>query len=164
MPLTVSNPRDLFLAELGDLLFVERMLASEVLPDLISQVSDPELAGALAEHLRETKRHVERVESAFRAVDAEPSSNHAPAFTGLKDHHAELAGSIKRDDLADLFHAMAAAQTEHAEIARYRALIPLARRLGAEDAVAALEANLADEERALDGVEGAIERLSGAAA
>ena len=80
MPATVSNPRDLFLVALSDILFVERMLSFEVLPELLKQVRDPSLSGGLAEHLEETKRHVERVEAAFLAVGAEPSSAHSQPF------------------------------------------------------------------------------------
>ena len=83
MPLTVSNPRDLLLVELADILFVERMLSFEVLPELLKQVSDPELTAALAEHLAQTKSHVTNVERAFEAVGAEPSSQHSPPFVGL---------------------------------------------------------------------------------
>ena len=161
MPLTVSNPRDLFLVALSDILFVERMLSFEVLPDMLKEVHDPELAGGLAEHLEETKRHVTNVEAAFRAVEAEPSSAHSPPFTGLKDQHSELSGSVMDHALADVLHAHAAAHTEHYEIASYRTLIALAKRLGADGAREPLEANLADEERALRTVEEALGRLAG---
>src|SRR4051794_12966855 len=92
MPLTVSNPRDLLLVELADILFVERMLSFEVIPELLKQVSDPQLGGTLAEHLEQTKRHVINVEAAFRAAGAEPSSNHSKPFVGLKEQHAEIGG------------------------------------------------------------------------
>jgi ferritin-like metal-binding protein YciE len=159
MPLTVSNPRDLLLVTLGDLLFVERMLASDVLPDLLKEVSDPELGGALAEHLEETKRHVEGVVAAFRALDAEASANHSKPFVGLKEQHATVASSIRTPLLADLWHAQAAAHTEHYEIAGYTAAIGLARALGVADAVAALEPILEQERRALELVEGAAAKL-----
>lgn len=160
MPPTVSNPRDLFLVALSDILFVERILSFEVLPELLKQVRDPDLARALAEHLEQTKRHVSNVEAAFRAVQAEPSSAHSPPFVGLKDQHAQLAGSIKDPRLADALHAHAAAHTEHYEIASYRTLVALATELGADDARHALKANLAEEESALETVEKALAALT----
>src|SRR5436309_2193895 len=117
MPLSISNPRDLLLVELADILFVERLLSFEVLPELLKQVSDPQLAGALAEHLEQTKRHVTNVEAAFRAVDAEPSSSLSKPFVGLTGQHAQIASGVKAPHLGDLWHAAAAIHTEHYEIA-----------------------------------------------
>jgi ferritin-like metal-binding protein YciE len=162
MPLTVSNPRDLYLVALADILFVERLLDFEVLPDLLGQVRDAELAKALAEHREQTRGHAERVERAFRLVGAEPSSARSAPFVGSKEQHEEVAGGIKDERLADLFHAMAAVHTEHYEIAAYRALIALARALEQREAVELLEANLAEEEAALERAEAAVARLSSA--
>jgi ferritin-like metal-binding protein YciE len=36
----ITTPRDLFLHELGDILYVERKLVNEVLPKLIGEVQD----------------------------------------------------------------------------------------------------------------------------
>ena len=163
MPLTVSNPRDLLLLALSDLLFVERQLSFAVLPELAGKAADPDLARVLAEHLEPTKRHAQRVEDVFRSLGAEPSPNYSPPFIGLVDQHSELAGSIVAPGLADLFHATAAAHSEHYEIAAYDALIPLARAVGAGPAVELLEANLADEQHALAKLELAIGRLAGQA-
>src|SRR3954452_7512738 len=148
MPLTVSNPRDLLLVELADILFVERMLSFEVIPELLKQVSDPQLAGALAEHLEQTKRHVANVEAAFRAVGAEPSSSLSKPFVALKDQHSQVGGGIKATALADLWHAAAAIHTEHYEIAAYRQLRLLAGQMGLREVDELLATNLRDEEQA----------------
>ena len=155
MPLTVSNPRDLLLVQLADILFVERLLSFEVLPELLKKVSDPDLGGALAEHLEQTKRHVSNVEAAFRVVGAEPSSNLSRPFVGLKEQHSQVAGDIKARPLADLWHAASAIHTEHYEIAAYRQLRALARLMGLDELDELLVANLRDEEQALERLEGA---------
>ena len=160
MPLTVSNPRDLLLAGLADLLFVERMLRFEVLPQLIEQVADPDLEAVLAEHLDQTARHVAAVEDAFRALGAEPSSDRSPALDGLRAQHAQLAGSIKAPALADAWHATAAIHTEHYEIAAYRRLLAMAARLGAGDLDELLAGNLRDEEAALERLEAVADALA----
>jgi ferritin-like metal-binding protein YciE len=162
MPLTVSNPRDLYLMLLGDILFVERQLSFEVLPELIKQVQDADLAGVLGDHVEPTKRHAETLEHVFRLAGAEPSSNHSDPFVALVDQHKRLSGSILEPSLADAFHANAAAHTEHYEIGAYRALIPLARTLGQDEAAGLLEANLADEEQALAQLERLGGRVAGA--
>ena len=46
----ITSPRELFLHELGDILYVERQLADEVLPKLISEVQDDEFESALKDH------------------------------------------------------------------------------------------------------------------
>jgi len=160
MPLTVSNPRDLYLALLGDLLFVERQLSFDVIPELVKQVHDPELAGALGAHLEATKRHAEALEQVFRLAGAEPSSNHSDPLVALVEQHRQLSGSIVEPGLADVFHAAAAAHTERYEIGAYRALIPLARALGQDDAADHLQRNLSDEEEALAGLERIVSELT----
>jgi ferritin-like metal-binding protein YciE len=164
MPLTVSNSRDLLLVELADILFVERMLSFEVLPELLKQVSDPELTTAVAEHLAQTKRHVANVERAFELVGAEPSSNHSPPFVGLKDQHSEIAGSIKAPVLGDLWHAAAAIHTEHYEIAAYRQLRLIAQALANPDLDRLLAQNLGEDEQALARLEQAAGDMSERAA
>ena len=159
MPATANNPRDLLLLLLSDLLFVERQLSFQVIPELLGQVQSPELARCLSEHLEPTKRHAEALERVFRALAAEPSSNRSDAFAALVEHHARLQGNILDRSLADLFHAASAAQVEHYEIAAYRALIPLARTMGHQEAADLLEANLGDEEYALAELERAIDAL-----
>jgi ferritin-like metal-binding protein YciE len=164
MPLTVSNVRDLLLVELADILFVERMLSFQVLPELLGEVSDPELSAALSEHLAQTKGHVANVERAFEAVGAEPSSDHSPPFVGLKDQHAQVSGNIKAPALGDLWHAGAAIHTEHYEIAAYRQLRLLAQALGNEELERLLGENLGEEEQALSRLEQAADAISGRAA
>jgi ferritin-like metal-binding protein YciE len=58
----ITTPRDLFLHELGDIMYVERALSTEVLPKLISEVNDEEFRGTLEEHLEQTKGHLRNVE------------------------------------------------------------------------------------------------------
>ena len=63
MPTKVSNPRDLVLLVLGDLLFVERRLAAQVLPELIAQVAanvvDPKLRDLFHAHAALHTEHYE---------------------------------------------------------------------------------------------------------
>jgi ferritin-like metal-binding protein YciE len=122
----VSSPRDLFLALLAQMLWVERMLVFEVLPELRKQVQSESLAAAVEEHLAQTHGHVTRVGEAFRALGAEPVSARSAPAAALADEHAEVAAKIAEPRLADLFHAGAAITTEHYEIASYDVLLELA--------------------------------------
>jgi len=141
----LSSPRDLFLASLAQMLWVERMLVFEVLPELQRQVESESLVAAVAEHLTQTHGHVARCEEAFRALGAEPVSARHAGAAGLADQHRETTAKLAEPRLADLFHASAAIATEHLEIASYDALIELARALGRDD-VERLLAETRDEE------------------
>jgi ferritin-like metal-binding protein YciE len=153
----VSNPRDLFLQLLGELLWLERTLAFETLPKLEVAARSQALSQAFAEHLEQTVRHAARVEQVFELAGAEVSSNLDPAAQRLFAHHDEVAEKIVEGILRDVFHAAAAAKTEHYEIAAYETLIDLGRTLGI--AVDLLEQNRNEEAEALEQVESLGARL-----
>jgi ferritin-like metal-binding protein YciE len=120
------------------------------------------LAKAVAEHLEQTREHGPRLEAVFRAVDAEPSSNLSPPVEKLAQHHDELAGSFANDRIADVFHAAAAAATEHHELAAYDAVLALAPGVELpDDARKLLEQNRSEEADALQRLDSALERLAG---
>jgi ferritin-like metal-binding protein YciE len=156
----IHQPRDLFLQLVGEALYVERRLTGEVLLKLREQVRDEELGNALTEHLEETRVHVENAERAFRHVQAEPTALRSAAFEGAVADHERSAGEVSQPTLADFFHAAAAAQTEHWEIAVYSAAIALAEGLDRRDAAKPLEASLKDERRALKKLEQIMSRLA----
>ena len=145
----LSNPRDLLVAELSELLWVERRLAFDVLPSVIEAASDEQLKALFNEHLDETREHVQRVEQAFRALEMEPSSAFSPGFSGLIEQHDEVANKIVEPDLADRWHAAAGIAAEHFELALYAGLEPLAGR----ELWDLLDANAKQENRALEKLE-----------
>ena len=121
----ISNPRDLVLQLLGELLFVERRLADRVIEEVANSVRDDELKALLHEHRDETRHHVDRIETASRRLEVAPTSNLSRSFESAVAEHDALAASIVDPRLADLFHAHAALQVEHRELAAYRVLLPL---------------------------------------
>ena len=154
----VSNRRDLVVQLLGRLLYVERRLHDAVLPELTAAVRDEELRGALQEHQQATRRHVERVEEAFRLVGVDPTSNRSAAFEGAVSQHQALASKIADEVLADVFHAQGALHTEHWEMAEYRALLPLV----ADDVGKLLKDSYDEEGDAAKQLVKAIDRLADA--
>lgn len=149
----------MLLRELGTLLWTERMLAFEVLPELRDAVSDEELRGAVEEHLLETRGHVERVEQAFESLGSHPSSIYSPTVSALVAEHDELAGKVVEDRLRDVWHAHAAARTEHLELALYESVLALAQALDADEPRSGLEENRDQERQALETVEVIARRL-----
>jgi ferritin-like metal-binding protein YciE len=151
----VSNPRDLLLQLLGETLYVERRLTGGVLRDLIQSVHDEQLKEALQHHLDQTKEHPDRLETAFRRLEAAPSANIAADFEAAVKAHEELASSIVDQTLQDVFHVQAALRTEHLEIALYTAVLAFDR-----DELQDLRESLADEHEARETLEGIAGRLA----
>jgi ferritin-like metal-binding protein YciE len=157
--MAMTTQRDLFLHELGDILFVERKLEEEVLPKLIDEVKDDELRAGLKRHHTQTRRHVRNVERAFERMGRPPAAETCIGFEGLKREHDELA-SEATSALVDPIDTGAAARTEHYEIAAYQGLIAMARGLGEREIVPLLQENLADEREALRALEKVGRRLA----
>ncbi len=159
MPATkISNPRDLSVQLLGELLYVERRLHDSVLPTLVGSVADEELAERLRVHEEETRHHVDRVGDAFRMLGVSPTSNRFEPLEAAVHQHDELAGSILDARLADLFHAQAALHTEHLEMACYRTLLPFLPR----DVASVLRPSYDEEGEAAKNIVKAIDRLADA--
>jgi ferritin-like metal-binding protein YciE len=155
----MNDPRDLFLHELGDILYVERSLANEALPKLIDQVQDAEFKSGLESHLEQTQRHVTNVEKVFKILGETPHEEECIAFAGLKKEHEEMVKE-SASSLIDLVDLGAAARTENYEIAAYEGLRRMAKALGENDAVDLLDANLAQEKETLREVEKIATRIS----
>lgn len=155
----LTTPRDLFLHELGDILYVERKLAGEVLPRLIDEVSDEEFRSGLESHLQETRKHVANVEQVFEIFGEEPHAEKCVGFEGLKAEHDQLIEESSAS-LIDMVDVGAAARTENYEIAAYEGLRRMAKALGEDKAVDLLDTNLKQEKETLREVEKIATRLS----
>jgi ferritin-like metal-binding protein YciE len=155
----ITSPRALFMHELGDVLYVEEKLEQEVLPQLIEEVTDPELRKGLEKHLEQTRSHVENVESVFEELGEQPTSEQCIGFEGLRSEHEKLATEVTQD-LMDAVATASAARTEHYEIAAYEGLVTKARAMGEKGAVDLLERNLKDDKETARQLESIAKRLS----
>ena len=155
----ITNPRELFLHELGDILYVERALVDETLPKLIAEVQDEEFRSGLEKHLEETRRHVTNVESVFEALGEQAEVEECIGFEGLKREHEKMLEESSAH-LVDMVDLGAAARTECYEIAAYESLRRMAKAIGEDKAVDLLDQNLKEEKEALKEVEKIATRLS----
>lgn len=155
----ISSPKDIFLHELGDILYVERKLADNVLPKLIDEVTDDEFRSGLENHLKQTRQHVTNVEEVFEIFGEEPHAEECVGFEGLKKEHDELIEKSS-SSLIDHIDLGAAARTENYEIAAYEGLRRMAKAFGEDKAVTLLDTNLAQEKEALREVEKIATRMS----
>jgi ferritin-like metal-binding protein YciE len=155
----ITSPRELFLHELGDILYVEEQLEQKVLPKLIGEVQDQEFRNGLEKHLEQTRSHVENVEAVFERLGEQPKPEECIGFEGLKKEHEQLAGEVS-PDLLEAVVAGSAVRTEHYEIAAYNALIAKARAMGEKEAADLLEQNLQDDKETARQVESIARRLA----
>jgi ferritin-like metal-binding protein YciE len=156
----MEDPRELFLHELGDVLYVERTLI-KVLPKLAKEANDEELRASFESHLEETEQHAANIEQVFESIGEKPKAEKCPGMDGIKAEHDEFMKEQKPSpEIADLFLTGAGARTEHYEIAAYSGLITMAQAMGEKDAVALLQENLKQEKAALAKLEKAATRLS----
>ena len=160
MPTKMDDPRELFLHELGDLLYAEKTLYRE-LPKLAQEATDEELSEAFEAHRDETKQHAANLEQVFELVGEKPKAEKCPAIDGIKAEHDKFIKEEKPSpEVTDLFLTGAGARAEHYEIAAYTGLITMAQAMGENDAVALLQENLKQEKAALAKLEKAATRLS----
>lgn len=155
----IRTPRELFLHELGDILYVEEHLEQEVLPKIMGEVRNDELRRGLEKHLEQTRQHVENVEEVFDKLGEQPESEECIGFQGLKKEHEKLVGESS-EQLIDLVAVGAVARTEHYEVAAYENLVTMARALGERDVVDLLEKNMKDDKETLREVERLGKQLS----
>ncbi len=156
---SITSPRDLFLHELGDVLYVEEKLEQEVLPQLIGEVTDPELRKGFEKHLEQTRSHIENVESVFEQLGEQPTSEECVGFEGLRREHDQMTAQVAQA-LLDAVATASATRTEHYEIAAYEGLITKARAMGEKSAVDLLEQNLKDDKETARQLESIAKRLS----
>jgi ferritin-like metal-binding protein YciE len=147
MPTKMSEPRDLFLHELGDVLYAERTLV-KTFPKLQEEAWDEELALGFEEHLDETQQHVKNVELAFEKLGEKPTAEKCPGIEGIKQEHDDfLSKESPSQDVLDSFLTGAAARTEHYEIAAYEGLVTMAEAMGETEVVELLTENRNRHER-----------------
>ena len=156
----MNDPRELFLHELGDLLYVEKTLYKE-LPKLAQEATDEELSGAFEAHREETKQHAATLEQVFELIGETPKAEQCPGIDGIKQEHDDFIKEEKPSaEVCDLFLTGAGARAEHYEIAAYTGLITMAQAMGESEAVVLLQENLQQEKAALEKLEKAATRLS----
>jgi len=160
----MTHPRELFLHELGDILYAERVLV-KALPKLQKEASDPELAEGFKGHLAETEKHVTNLEQAFKALGEKPKAQKCPGIEGIKQEHDDF---VKNESptaaVLDSFLTSAGARAEHYEIAAYEGLIISAEAMGENKVVTLLSKNLAQEQEALRKIKKIGKRLARARA
>ena len=144
----IDTLQELLIDELKDLHHAEQQLII-VLPKMASAASNPELKQEFFEHLEETKRHVERLELAFRKLGAPVQAKSCKAMDGLIEEGTAAVNFRGPDALRDACLIGAAQRVEHYEISAYGTARAFAQMIG-ENEVAGLLQDTLEEEGATD--------------
>jgi ferritin-like metal-binding protein YciE len=134
----------LYVHELKDLYSAEKQLL-EALPMMEKSATDKELKAAIADHLKQTKGHVARLEKIFSGLDYEPGGHKCSGMEGLiKEGEHFLEGEVESNVL-DAAIVAAAQRIEHYEIAAYGTARAYAEKLGRQKEADYLQETLNEE-------------------
>lgn len=138
---------ELFTDSIKDIYWAENHLVM-ALPKMQKSTNTSELQTAFANHLKQTKTHVQRLEKVFELLNEKVLAKKCDAMEGLVEEGESVINDTAEGTVArDLGLIMAAQKVEHYEIASYRSLINLANTLGQADAAAILAETLTEEEQ-----------------
>lgn len=148
MKMKITSLESLLEDELKDMYSAETQLI-KALPKMIKAADSKELRGIFEDHLKQTQKHVERLDDICRKLDANPKGKKCLGMEGLIEEAGEL---LKTDGEAEPLEAGligAAQRIEHYEISAYGTARAHARQLGYVEAVKLLTQTL-DEEKDAD--------------
>lgn len=143
----LENLEKLFVHELKDLYDAENQIL-DALPKMIEKAKSDRLRNAFEEHLEETRRQVERLETIFQDRDEEPGGETCVAMKGLIKEGEQLIEEDADEDVRDAGMIAAAQRIEHYEIAGYGTARTYARMLEEKEAVRLLGETLEEEKSA----------------
>jgi ferritin-like metal-binding protein YciE len=156
----MSDPRQLLLHQLADILYAESLLV-KALPKLAREATNEELREGFEHHLTETKQQIRNLKAVFESLGEKPKAERCPGMTGIADEHDQFMSKAKPSpEIRDVFLTGTASRTEHYEIAAYTGLINSAEAVGEMEAVTLLGENLAQERAALEKMEALAQKLA----
>jgi ferritin-like metal-binding protein YciE len=118
----IKTMDDLLLHGLQDIYYAEQQI-TKALPKMIEKATNRDLVTGLRNHLEETNKQIERLETAFEKLDKAPSGTQCPAIDGLIKEADETAGEIEDKAVLDAAIVANAQAVEHYEMCRYGTLI-----------------------------------------
>lgn len=142
----MTDPKDLLIHELGDLLYAERrfLTATKI---LARETQNPEVKTRIEQHVGETETQIERLERAFDSIGVKAKGERCDGAIGLREEHDSFKSDEKPSkELLEAFDLGSGLRVEHYEIAGYRTAIAVAQALGEMECATILRESLAEEE------------------
>jgi ferritin-like metal-binding protein YciE len=147
LAMEISTFKDMYLAELQELVSVEDQLA-EALLRMAAAASHPALKDALVDHHAETIAQKERLVAILRKHGADPAAHVDQAMQALIRETRKMLSILEGDDLRDAGLIASAQKLEHYEIAAYGSAAALAGQLDLRDEQRMLHDSLVEEKEA----------------
>ncbi|HTC46774.1 MAG TPA: ferritin-like domain-containing protein [Candidatus Aquilonibacter sp.] len=142
--MTENSLKQLYVQELKDLYSAETQL-TKALPKMAKAASSEELQQGFAEHLEQTKGHIERLQKIFDMLDEKATGKKCLGMEGLVKEGAETMEGDFEDAVMDSALISAAQRVEHYEIAGYGTVIAFAELLGESEQASLLRETLEEE-------------------
>lgn len=140
-----SMLREFFIDELKDIYWAEKHL-TKALPKMQKAATSEELKNAFADHLEQTKGHIERLEQVFELMGEPAKAKKCEAMEGItKEGDSIIEDTPKGTATRDVGLILAAQKVEHYEISTYGGLAQLAKTLGLNDVKELLGETLQEE-------------------
>ena len=135
-----------FVDQLKDIYYAEQHLV-KALPEMQKAATSEELEDAFEEHLKQTERHVKRLEKVFQLIGKKAEGKKCDAIEGLTKEAKSIISETKEGSMTrDAALIIAAQKIEHYEIATYGGLVQLAITMDLHRAAELLDKTLQEEE------------------
>ncbi len=136
---------DLFNRQLDELFDAENQIA-KALPKMIAAASSEDLAGALQEHLDQTKEQIRRLETIFGGIGEQPGgSRKSTGMEGLLTESERLVRDFQKSAVLDAGLIGVAQKVEQYEISAYRMVRGIAEILSQQNTVELLQETMDEE-------------------
>jgi ferritin-like metal-binding protein YciE len=144
-----TSLEDILTDELKDLYSAENQLV-KALASMAKGVDSEDLRSIFDEHLKQTRKHVERLETICQKLDISPKGKKCVGMQGLIEEGTEMLNSKGESEPLEAGVVGAAQRVEHYEIAAYGTARAHARQLGFLEIADLLDQTLTEEKQAND--------------
>lgn len=135
-----------FIEQLKDIYYAEQQLVKAI-PKMAQASTTEELEDAFNDHLKQTERHVKRLEKVFQIIGKKAEGKKCEAIEGIIKEAESIIKETKQDTMTrDAALIIAAQKVEHYEIATYGGLVQLALTMRLNRAADVLDKTLMEEE------------------
>jgi ferritin-like metal-binding protein YciE len=142
----ISPLEKFFTDQLKDIYYAEQQLV-KALPEMQKACTTEELEDAFENHLKQTERHLKRLEKVFQLIDQKPEGKKCEAIEGLIKEAKSIISETKEGTMTrDAALIIAAQKVEHYEIATYGGLVQLAITMNLHQVADLLDKTLQEEE------------------
>ena len=134
----------LFLEQLSDIYSAENQIVA-ALPKMVQAASLSEVKDAFQNHLKETKKQVQRLKKIFMQLGINPRVKKCKGMEGLIKEGTQSVNEFAPSALKDAALISAAQRIEHYEISGYGTLRAFAKHLDLDDIADLLQETLDEE-------------------